>query len=123
MEYSSYTVEKKEYIKDGKISTKGYGIVAMSVMDDATVSNDAKALYVYLVCKSGGTNCCYPSNKTIMKALKMSPVTLRKYKNELLDKGLVRIEERKQKSGRLTSNSYIPTKIRREQFPNEENCD
>ena len=120
---NSYLVEKKEYIKDGKISTKGYGIVATSVMDDETVSNNAKTLYVYLVCKSGGTNCCYPSNKTIMKALKMSPVTLRKYKNELLVKGLVRIEERKQKSGRLTSNSYFPTKIKQGQFSDEENCD
>lgn len=123
MENVEYIIIEKEYIKEGKVNSKGYGIVAASVMEDETVSTEAKALYSYLICKSGVANCCYPSNKTIMKALGMSPVTLRKYKNELQFNGLLRVEERKQKSGRLTSNSYFPTKFQRQQLSDEENWD
>lgn len=121
MEDSIYIVRDKDYIKDGYVLSKGYGIIPSSVMDDETLSKEAKILYTYLVCKSGGANCCYPSNKTIMKALGIqSIISLRKYKDELLFIGLLKIKERKQKSGRLTSNSYFPTKFKIEKKEDED---
>ena len=108
---------KKTNLKwqDGKILTKGYGQIATSFMDDDNITRDAKTLYVYLVCKTGSSEFCYPSNATIMKALGIkTKKSLSDYKYELTEKGLLRIEERKYKSGQLTSNKYFPAKMIRE---------
>src|SRR5690554_3046689 len=113
MNNSFYSIKKKKYIHEGFIATKGYGIVATSVMEDQDISYGAKSLYVYLLCKTGGGTKCFPSNKIILSSLGIkSNITLRKYKDELVLNGLLRIEERKYKSGRLASNFYFPTKFK-----------
>lgn len=110
---SGYTVKTKLKIEDGFIVSKGYSLTPSSVIEEKTISKEARFLYVYLLCKAGANNCCYPANKTIMEALGIkSIISLRKYKNELLSKGLITIKERKQKSGKLTSNYYYPIKMK-----------
>ena len=54
-------------IREGKVSTKGYGHIASSVMDNEYITIGAKALYAYLISKAGASISCYPSNATIMK--------------------------------------------------------
>lgn len=94
-----------------KLQSGGYGYIATSVLEIESLSIGAKTLYTYFVCKSGAKESCFPSNKTIMKSLGITLVTLRKYKKELETAELLIIEERKQKSGRLMSNLYFPTKF------------
>ena len=98
--------------KDGKILTKGYGSIASSIMENEHITIGAKALYAYLISKSGASPSCYPSNATIMKSLGIkSKKTLCDYKFELEECGLLHIEVRKFKSGQLTSNKYFPTQM------------
>lgn len=98
--------------KNGMVETRGYGQVPTSVLEDGSLSRDAKALYTYLLCKTGASNFCYPSNETIMEALSIKTKnSLREYKNQLIDKQLLKVVERKFKSGRTTSNYYYPTKM------------
>lgn len=104
----------KVEIKDGKVLTKGYGNIATSVIEDNTITRGAKLLYVYLVCKAGMFDHCYPKNSTIMESLGISRNTLRDYKDELIVKKLLSVEERTYKSGQKTSNNYYPTKMKRE---------
>lgn len=102
-------------IKNGKVITKGYGYIATSVMDDYTITRGAKLLYVYLVCKAGVSDCCYPKISTIMKSMGIqSKITFRDYKDELIEKKLLIVEERTYKSGQKTSNYYYPAKMKRE---------
>jgi len=104
--------DAKLKIKDGMVLTKGYGSVAISVMENEHITIGAKSLYAYLISKSGSSPNCYPSNATIMKALGIkSRITLSDYKFELATCGLLHIIERKYKSGQLTSNYYFPTKM------------
>jgi hypothetical protein len=109
----SATAENAELkIRGGKVLTKGYGSIASSVMENEHITIGAKSLYAYLISKSGASSSCYPKNTTIMKALGIkSKLTLRDYKLELEVCGLLRIEERKYKSGQLTSNNYFPTQM------------
>lgn len=110
---SSVTKERPKFeMCDGKIVTKGYGYIATSVMDDETITRGAKILYVYLTCKAGISDSCYPSNTTIRESLGIkSKLTLRDYKDELIIKGLLKVEARAYKSGQNTSNYYFPTKM------------
>ena len=51
------------------------------------------AVYAYLLrCANRKTGQCWPSYKTIGKAVRLSPNTVRKYVCELVDKGLVYTE-------------------------------
>jgi homoaconitase/3-isopropylmalate dehydratase large subunit len=98
--------------RDGKVVTKGYGNIASSVMENENITIGAKSLYAYLISKTGASESCYPSNATIMKSLGIkSRMTLSDYKIELVASGLLKVEERTFKSGRLTSNNYYPTKL------------
>lgn len=94
------------------LETKGYGLVANSVMENEELSLGAKGLYSYLISKTGAKEACFPSNKSIMKSLSISIMTLKKYKRELEDLELLVVEERTQKSGRMMSNLYYPTKFK-----------
>lgn len=99
-------------INNGKVFSKGYGHIPSSVMENEYITIGAKALYAYLISKAGASKSCYPSNATIMKSLGIkSRITLNDYKIELEALGLLRIEERKYKSGQLTSNNYFPTQM------------
>jgi len=111
-------------IRNGKVVTKGYGHIAEAVMRQRDISPVAKTLYSYLISITGRKDSCFPSNKTIMKDLSIkSRITLSKYKDELVDFGLLKIEERKNKSGRVTSNNYFPTKLTMEKKEEEESDD
>ncbi|HCY76501.1 MAG TPA: hypothetical protein DHV28_11320 [Ignavibacteriales bacterium] len=102
----------KFIVENGFIKTKGYGKLATVVMEDENVSINAKALYAYLICRIGGGDRCYPSNNKIMKELGIkSKNSLRDYKDELIIKGLLKVELRKSKSGRNLSNDYFPTRL------------
>lgn len=121
---SNYTIKTNLKIEGDVISSKGFCVTPSSVIEEKTISKEAKILYVYLLCKAGANNYCYPSNKTIMEVLGIKSISsLRKYKNVLLRNGLIKIEERKQKSGRLTSNYYYPTKRKKTKNNVEESSD
>lgn len=51
------------------------------------------SIYTYLLyIENRKTNQCWPSYKTIGKAVKLSPKTVKKYVGELVDKGLISTE-------------------------------
>ncbi len=95
------------------VETKGYGLIANTVMEDERISIGAKGLYAYLISKTGANDSCFPSNKTIMNSLRIkTKITLNKYKFELINFAYLIIRERKNNSGRLASNYYYPAKIK-----------
>lgn len=70
------------------------------------------AVYAYLLrCENRETYTCYPSAKTIGKAVQMSKNTVRKYLNSLEDKGLIEIEHTSIFRGGLKSNGNLKIHI------------
>jgi hypothetical protein len=115
MRKSVFTAKRTLQFKDKQVLSKGYGYIASSVMESEEVTVGAKCLYAYFISKTGVSEFCYPSNKTIMKSLGIkNKSTLNNYKIELEAHGLLRIEERKYKSGRVASNRYYPAKLKLE---------
>lgn len=110
-----FTAKRTLQFKDNQVLSKGYGNIASSVMENEEITIGAKCLYAYFISKTGVNDYCYPSNKTVMKSLGLkNKSTMNNYKNELVDHGLLRIEERKYKSGRVASNRYYPAKLKLE---------
>lgn len=57
------------------------------------LSSGEIAIYAYLLrCENRETYTCYPSAKTIGRAVQMSKNTVRKYLNSLEEKGLIETE-------------------------------
>lgn len=73
---------------------------------------DAKDFFVYCYLKkcAGMSGKCFPSIKTIAKATHMSPTTVKKATNKLVDEGLIDVTARYDGVGRL-SNLYTINKI------------
>ena len=114
-------METKLQFSNNQAVSKGYGLIATSVIEEGSISKEAKILYTYFVCKAGANSHCFPANKTIMRALGIkSKISLQKYKEELIDAELLEIKERKTKSGRVTSNYYYPKKLIFDQAENDE---
>lgn len=106
------TAKKTLEFKDSKVLTKGYGRIASAVMENEHITVGAKCLYCYLISVTGISSSCHPSNARMMKVLGIkNRVTLNNYKIELENQGLLKIAERKFKSGRNASNKYFPTQL------------
>lgn len=113
--------QKTLQFRDKKVLTKGYGRIASSVMENEYITVGAKCLYCYLISITGISNSCYPSNAKMMNALGIkNKVTLNNYKFELETQGLLHIEGREHKSGRITSNRYFPAQLMQFNETNDE---
>ena len=109
------TAKRTLQFKDSLVLSKGYGNIASSVMENEEITIGAKCLYAYFISKTGVNDFCFPSNKTIMKSLGIkNKSTLNNYKFELVNHGLLCIDDRKFKSGRIASNRYYPAKLKLE---------
>lgn len=74
------------------------------------LTTGALAVYAYLLfCEDRKTHKCYPSYKTIGKAVGMSANTVRKYVYELLEKELIEVEPTKvyTKTGRVWNGNLM----------------
>ena len=97
--------ELKKLLKNEGILVKGFGLVYKGVLQSKDLNLKAKAIYAYLCAFAGNSNKCYPSVKKITNDLNIDYQTFLKYREELVSKGLIRIEREKNKFN--ASNTYI----------------
>lgn len=90
--------------KDIKIK-KQYGIANKEILIDRSITGNARGLYVYLCARSGNKGKCNPTVSTICKDLGINEATFHKYKNELIDKKVIKVE--KEKTKKYYRNNYI----------------
>lgn len=88
-----------------KILNEGYGLIPKSVML-MDLSIEAKAIYAFLCSFAGNKDIAYPSCEYIIKALKIGSHRFYKYKKELMDKGLITIDK-KRENGKYSKNIYL----------------
>lgn len=67
----------------------GYGTVHKHVLQDSSLSPMAKLLYSLLCAYTGGSDHCYPSQKTMAEDLGATDRSIRKWMSELIDAGIV----------------------------------
>ncbi len=84
--------------------TRGnFTIVPNKLIEDTSMSDRSRFLYIYLSQKPGDWQ--FYTNQ-LCKSLGMHPDTFRKYRNELISKGWIFIEEQEIENGRFKSRIY-----------------
>lgn len=92
---------------NGTILEKGYGQISQEIMRDKTISRDAKTIYAYLVSFAGSKDIAFPGRDLICEELGFkNKDTYYKYLKELKDKGLIWVEQQKDKNKKFSKNIY-----------------
>lgn len=73
------------------IMSKGYGIIPKSIMTDAKISIEAKAIYAYLASYSGAEHKCFPGLQIMLYHLQISEKRFYRYRKELIDNGYIKV--------------------------------
>lgn len=87
------------------IMSQGYGIIPKSIMRDKTLSIESKAIYAYLASFAGAGSESFPSVELIIVELNISENRYYKYRQELIEKGYIKIHANR-KGNRRTHNVY-----------------
>ena len=85
--------------------SSGYGIIPKEVMQNNSISLQAKAVYAYFASFAGKDGVCFPSYSKMEFDLNCTSGTLRKYINELVKCGYIVVEQVKEK-GKFSHNIY-----------------
>lgn len=76
-----------------KINSQGFGTIPKLVMQDRSLSLGAKAVYAYFCSFTGAGDSCFPSRERICYDLDLNKDTFTKYRNELVTRGYIKIEQ------------------------------
>ena len=76
-----------------KINSQGFGTIPKLVMQDRSLSLGAKAVYAYFCSFTGAGDSCFPSRERICYDLDLNKDTFTKYRNELVARGYIKIEQ------------------------------
>ena len=76
-----------------KINSLGFGTIPKLVMQDRSLSLGAKAVYAYFCSFTGAGDSCFPSRERICYDLDLNKDTFTKYRNELVTRGYIKIEQ------------------------------
>ena len=76
-----------------KINSQGFGTIPKLVMQDRSLNIIAKVIYAYLCSFTGAGDSCFPSRERICYDLDLNKDTFTKYRNELVTRGYIKIEQ------------------------------
>ena len=92
------------------VIAKGYGLITQSIMSDASLSNYAKAILLYL-CSLSGRGEIFPGRDRIIADLGISKNTYYAGIKELITKGYIKVKQIRD-TGKFSRNVYtIPTSV------------
>lgn len=96
---------------EGTIYEQGYGLIAQKVMRDKDLHPMSKSIYAYLCSFAGvgkdGERSAFPGVSLMMHELGIkTDDTFYKYRKQLVQKGYIKIEKRRQTGAKFDSNIY-----------------
>lgn len=112
---------------EGTIYEQGYGLIAQKVMRDKDLHPVSKSIYAYLCSFAGvgkdGERSAFPGVSLMMHELGIkTDDTFYKYRKQLVQKGYIKVEKRRQTGAKFDSNIYkivaVPKEIP-EEIPKE----
>lgn len=98
-------MDSKDVLKGSSVNSDGYGILPKKVMRDETLDGTAKLIYAYFCSFAGAGDSCFPSRSLICRELKITTNTFSKYLRQLVTRGLISVEQVKDK-GKFSHNVY-----------------
>lgn len=113
---------------EGTIYEQGYGLIAQKVMRDKELSPVSKSIYAYLCSFAGvgkdGERTAFPGVSLMMAELNIkTDDTFYKYRKQLVQKGYIKVEKRRQVGAKFDSNIYkivaVPVELPKEQLKEE----
>lgn len=97
-------------LKGEGIFSMGYGSIPKMIMQDKSLSIEAKSIYAYFASYAGSGNTAYPSVGKTIHDLNVSEERYYKYRKQLINKGYLVITKVKTKEGKYKKNLYtLPT--------------
>lgn len=89
------------------INSMGYGTIPKLAMQDRSLSLIAKVIYAYFCSFTGAGDACFPSRDKVCHDLNINKDTFTKYRNELVERGYIKVEMVKDESQKFLHNLYI----------------
>lgn len=83
----------------------GFGIISKSLVCNPNLSSEAKSLFAYFAAYAGNGDTAFPSVELILYHMNWSKTKFYKYRNELEEKGYLKVEQIKEK-GKFAHNIY-----------------
>lgn len=108
---------------EGTVYEQGYGLIAQKVMRDKDLHPVSKSIYAYLCSFAGvgkdGERSAFPGVSLMMHELGIkTDDTFYKYRKQLVQKGYIKIEKRRQTGAKFDNNIYkiiaVPVEIPKE---------
>jgi hypothetical protein len=97
---------KDKDLKDpNSIYSKGYGLVAKSILLDRHITLEAKGIYAYLCSYAGSGNEAYPAVDKICFDLNIAKNRFYRHIPQLIQAGYIKVESNKPK-GQFSNNIY-----------------
>jgi hypothetical protein len=93
-------------IEPGSILSEGYGISPGKVMRDPSISLAAKGWYAYIMSYAGSGDRAWPSRERQKKELGIHPESIAKYRKEMEQAGLIKVDQERGKTGHFKRNVY-----------------
>lgn len=90
---------------DKLIYETGFGIISKSLVCNPNLSSEAKSLFAYFAAYAGNGDTAFPSVELILYHMNWSKTKFYKYRNELEEKGYLKVEQIKEK-GKFAHNIY-----------------
>ncbi|EAC8477263.1 DnaD domain protein [Listeria monocytogenes] len=107
------------------IYSQGYGIIAKAAMRDKDLTIEAKAIYSYLCSYAGAGSTAFPGVELICADLSISRERFYKHRKSLIEKGYIKVVQRRDEEGRQKNNIYeLPNQLTgAEQQPKNQTAD
>lgn len=108
---------------EGTVYEQGYGLIAQKVMRDKDLHPISKSIYAYLCSFAGmgkdGERAAFPGVSLMMAELGIkTDDTYYKYRKQLVQKGYIKIEKRRQEGAKFDNNIYkivaVPVAVEKE---------
>ena len=90
---------------DKLVYETGFGIISKSLVCNPNLSSEAKSLFAYFAAYAGNGDTAFPSVELILYHMNWSKTKFYKYRNELEEKGYLKVEQIKEK-GKFAHNIY-----------------
>jgi hypothetical protein len=100
--------QRRDFLRhpQGSIFEKGYGSIAKKVMEDKSLSIEAKAIYAYFCSYTGSGDVSFPSVQRICTDLCIGRNRFYQHMTKLVDMGYIKKEQKHDDKGHKTNNEY-----------------
>ena len=96
----------EELLRVDGILSKGYGLIPKELTLDPRLTIEAKAIFSFISCHTGGGESAFPKRETILKALGISKDRYYRHFSKLIELGYIKVSQERKSHGKFSVNVY-----------------